>query len=337
MNGLSDSGRRRLKHQEVERIRLIRGGSMLLFITDRCPVGCEHCSVDSRGSSPTISDFDLFEEIVEWMCGQPQIKVVGISGGEPFAERRGLSLASQRFALAGKRLVIFTSGVWARTARTPHWIREVLSDCSCVYLSTDAFHARMVEDSHLVRAAQAVAAAGAWLVVQILDHGDAVERVERLLHEAFGEAWPSWAEVNLILPLTSGRGASIFKRTAHVTGQNFGPCSLARSPMIRYDGVVTACCNENVIMGQGPQRLRQRARSRDEIGTAIQVFHDDQLLRVIGDAGLGVLTEHPRLNDLALQRFTTNCELCWKVMARMPNRDEPDRLVSAISALQTDA
>jgi Radical SAM superfamily len=336
MNGLNDAEGRQLTHREIEGIRHVRGASMLLFITDRCPVGCEHCSVDSRSGSPTISDFDLFEQIVGWMCGQPQIKVVGISGGEPFAERRGLSLASQYFMLAGKRLVIFTSGVWA-SARTPPWIREVLSSCSCVYLSTDAFHVRIVKDSHIVRAAQAVVSAGAWLVVQALNHEGTVERVERVLHEAFGVAWRSCAELNLIEPLVNGRGARIFARVAHVPGWNFGPCSLARSPIVRYDGVVTACCNESVIMGGGPQRLRQHAYSGDEIGTAIQAFHDDQLLRVIGDVGLGVLAEHPRLSDLGSKRFATNCGLCWRVMARMPNRDEPDRLVSAINALQPDA
>jgi organic radical activating enzyme len=335
MNGLNTSQPHRLTHQQIELIRHTRGGSMLLFITDRCPVGCMHCSVDSRVGSPTINDFNLFEDIVEWICDQPQIKVVGISGGEPFVERRGLSLASQRFTSADKRVVIFTSGVWAR-APTPYWIRDVLSVCSCVYLSTDFFHARTVDDSQVVRAAQAVAAAGAWLVVQILDQVETVERVERLLREAFGEAWRSQAEVNLIAPLANGRGADIFNPIARVTGQNFGSCSLVRSPMVRYDGLVTACCNESVIMGQGPERLRKRTHSRHEIGTAVQAFHDDQLLCVIGNAGLGVLTEHPRLNDLAQQRFTNNCELCWKVLARMPDRDEPDRLVSAISALQTD-
>ena len=58
----------RLGWQEIEDIRNERGRSTLLFITDRCPVGCAHCSVDSRRDSPTITDFELFGEIVEWLA-----------------------------------------------------------------------------------------------------------------------------------------------------------------------------------------------------------------------------------------------------------------------------
>lgn len=327
---------RTLTHSEIEQIRRTRGRSMLLFITDRCPVGCEHCSVDSRRDSPTIRDFDLFGNIVDWMCTQPDIEVVGISGGEPFVERRGLTLASCRLTDAGKRQVIFTSGVWATSSTPPRWISDVLARCSCVYLSTDAFHARTVADDHFVRAAQMIVAAGAWIVVQVLDHGRTLERAERLLCDAFGETWAEFAELNVIVPLTNGRGANIFNRTARLPGHTFGPCSLVRSPMVRYDGLVTGCCNESVIKNLGPSRLRQRVASTAELSAAVQSFHADSLLRVIGGAGLGVLTEHPRFADLAEQQFTSNCQICWKMLDRVPHEDEPDRLIHAISALQTE-
>src|SRR5688500_5951792 len=96
----------KLTHADIENIRSNRGRSMLLFITDRCPVGCLHCSVDSRRDSPTISDFALFEEILSWICENPELEVVGISGGEPFVERRGLTMASQVLADSGKQQVI---------------------------------------------------------------------------------------------------------------------------------------------------------------------------------------------------------------------------------------
>ena len=109
----------RLGWHEIEEIRHTRGRSTLLFITDRCPVGCAHCSVDSRRDSATITDFALFSEILDWLCGQPELEVVGISGGEPFVERRGLTLAVEHLAGAGKRVVIYTSGLWGRRPLPP--------------------------------------------------------------------------------------------------------------------------------------------------------------------------------------------------------------------------
>jgi organic radical activating enzyme len=323
-----------LTHSEIDGLRRTRGRSMLLFITDRCPVGCAHCSVDSRADSPMITDFDLFEQIVDWLAGLPQIEVVGISGGEPFVERRGLTLATRRLAAAGKGLVVFTSGIWAAPVKVPSWVCEILDSCASVYLSTDAFHGQAIDDDCLIRAARTIAESGAWIVLQVLDRGAARDQAVDRLTRAFGARWDQHAEINLVTPLLNGRGAEVFTRLVRAEGRAFGPCSLVRSPMIRYDGQVSGCCNESVIMGVGPSRLRRRARSGAEIGAVVEQFHTDSLLRVIGDVGLGVLTEHPRFEELANQRFSTNCELCWKVLERMP--EGSDRLVDAIAALELE-
>ena len=326
----------RLTHREVERLRRERGRSILLFVTDRCPVGCKHCSVDSRPDSPTIQDFALFEEIVDWIAADSGFDVVGISGGEPFVERRGLSLACRRLRAAGKRIVVFTSGIWARQERVPRWIEEVLDGCASIYLSTDAFHGSEITDAEFVRAVRTIVPAGPWLVVQGLNDADTAARITRLLTEALGEDWRQSAEVNLTAPLASGRGASIFSHEPLTPGADFGPCTLVRNPMVRYDGVVSACCNESVIMGFGPARLRRRAGSSRDLADAVGAFHADPLLRVIGETGFGGLTQHPQLRDLAERKFGMNCELCWKALARMPDAGRPDRLVAAMAALQME-
>src|SRR3954454_21603408 len=122
----------RLGWREIEDIRHQRGRSTLLFITDRCPVGCAHCSVDSRRDSPTITDFVLFEELVEWLCAQP-LEVVGISGGEPFVGRRGRSHAARRVTEAGNSLVVSTSGMWSKRPAPPAWIASVIESCTTVF------------------------------------------------------------------------------------------------------------------------------------------------------------------------------------------------------------
>ena len=210
-----------LKHNELEKIRHIRGRSILLFITDRCPVGCAHCSVDSRRDSPTISDFNLFSDIVDWICSQQDIEVVAFLGENLFVERRGLMLASSQFSDASKRLVIFTSGVWATGAKTPSWINDVLSRCSCVYLSTDFFHTKTVDSDNFIRAARTIAEAGVWIVVQTLHSAHTLEQVKKMLRTGFGENWDEFAEINAIKPLTNGRGATIFKPTSHSLGHTF--------------------------------------------------------------------------------------------------------------------
>jgi organic radical activating enzyme len=326
----------KLRQSDIERVRSTRGRSALLFITDRCPVGCAHCSVDSRRDSRTITDYALFEEILAWLCAEPSLEVVGISGGEPFVERRGLTLASRRLSEAGKLQVIYTSGVWAAAQAPPAWIIEVLGRCSCVYLSTDAFHAMRLSEERYVRAARAVAAAGAWIVVQVIGRDQMVEQAERLLRVAFGPGFTDFCELKITPPVTRGRGSQVFTTAEPIPGHAYGPCSLALSPVVRYDGLVTGCCNESVVMDMGPARLRRRAGTSAEVAMAVTGFHADPLLRAIGTAGLGALTSHPRFADLAEARFSDKCQLCWKMFARSPQAPEPDRLLETINMLSAD-
>jgi len=320
----------RLTARRIEKIRTVRGASTLLFITDRCPVGCAHCSVDSRRDSPTVSDYPLFEQIVDWLCTQPGLQVVGVSGGEPFVERRGLSLVARRVHEAGRRLVIYTSGTWAVGSAPPPWIQRVLDVTSTVYLSTDAFHAAGVPDGRYVRAARAIAASDAWIVVQVIDQDGMVERARHLLELAFGSRFDEYAEIRPTRALTAGRGEQVFIRKAQARGADFGRCTMVASPMVRYDGVVTACCNESVIMGHGPRSLRASATTASGFDAAFEGFHDDPFLHAIEHVGVGPLTAHPRFADLADQRFASICDVCWKMLGRTEADESPDRLLEAL-------
>jgi organic radical activating enzyme len=321
----------RLTHRAIETLRRAPGRAITLFITDRCQVGCDHCSVDSRADSPTIADFELFEQILNWTAAQPELEVVTITGGEPFVERRGLALTTQRLGAAGKVLVVSTSGVWAAGARVPAWIHDVLARCDCVYLSTDAYHAAAIDDAVLVNAAREIAAAEAWLVLQVLDNASAREQAADLLNRAFGGRWDQHAEINMIPPLRQGRGLTVIQPSAPVEGRSFGPCPLVHAPVIRYDGRISGCGNDDVIMGSGPARLRRCASAAVELDDAIATLRADPLLRVIGDSGFEALTRHPKLRELADQTFSSNCELCWKALERMPDGSDPE--LDALAAL----
>jgi hypothetical protein len=321
----------RLTHRAMEALRRERGRAITLFVTDRCQVGCAHCSVDSRADSPTISDFELFGRILEWVAAQPELELVSITGGEPFVERRGLALATRRLGAAGKVLAVYTSGVWANGARIPPWIHDVLARCDCVYLSTDAHHAANIEEDCLVNAAREIAAAEAWLVLQILEHDGARERAAELLNLAFGGRWDQHAEINVVPPVRHGRGSTLIQPSTPVEGRSYGPCPLVCSPVLRYDGAISACGNDAVIMGSGPKRLRRNFASVAELGKAVADLRNDSLLRVIGTTGFAALTRHSNLRELGEQRFSSNCELCWKALDRMPDGSDPE--LDALAAL----
>jgi organic radical activating enzyme len=327
---------RPLKKEEFLKKRFAHGRALGLFITDRCPVGCLHCSVDSRSDSPRITDYNLFEQLVDAMCNQTNVELVGITGGEPFIERRGLTLAVHRFDEAQKHIVLFTSGVWARPGRQPKWIEQILPLASCVILSTDGFHARTVGEAQFVAAARAIQGASVPLIVQLLESPEEIAEVERLLEVALGAAWREYAELSLIRGLPWGRGASFFRPPdPHLAADMGAACRLLAGPMVRYDGRITACCNEAVLMGHGPARLRRRATSGKEAIEALQAIRSDSLLRAMAKVPVGALTAHPRYAHLADQKVHGLCDLCWRMQdaTTEPLGQDDDQVLALLPTL----
>lgn len=317
---------------DVAHDRSVPGRSAGLFLTDRCPVGCGHCSVDSRPDSPTVEDYDLLAEIVHALCDRPGLRSVGITGGEPFIERRALAYAVNELTDAGKAVVLFTSGVWARH-RAPAWVRDVLRRSACVFLSTDAFHGAAISDDAFVCAARTIAEEAGGLVVQVLNTTDMVDAAVRLLETALGAEWQEHAELSRVRPLPYGRGAALFAIAEAQPATSFGCCRLVETPLVRYDGIVSACCNEQVIAGHGPDRLRQRCATAAEINSAIDGFLNDPVLRTLGNLGAGALTLHPAYQHLQGRSFSSLCELCWSLQASSPSADS-DGLLNAMALLQ---
>ena len=55
--------------------------------------------------------------------------------------------------------------------------------------------------------------------------------------------------------------------------------------MVRFDGRVTACCNEDVVTGHGPAALHAAARSQQELHDVFAALDDDRYLAAVAGPG----------------------------------------------------
>ena len=321
---------------ELEETRRTPGRSCLVFLTDRCPVGCAHCSVDSRPDSPRITDHRLFGDVLSGVLSVPGLELIGVSGGEPFVERKALTHLVRECAAAGRRIVIYTSGFWA-AGGTPRWVGEVLASASAVVLSMDAFHSSAITESALDRVVDAVLAAGCSLIVQTVDVPGSREPARR-----FAERWADAApggtiELNLVPPLSTGRGRVAFAGLPPLPRRalsDWGKCGLLTAPVVRYDGLVVACCNEAVLMGAGPERLRRRCRTGAEVAEAITALRTDSLLECLRTAGTASLAQLPWAEAGRDASYGSICEACWELHALFEEAgDGGRRTVRAVNAL----
>jgi hypothetical protein len=303
---------RTLTVAELTALRRIPGRSALLYLTDRCPIGCAHCSVAARRGGPPVAGWPQFAALVAALGQVRGLDLVGLSGGEPFAERRGLCLAVERLTEAGKLVVPYTSGYWGTSDDVPGWITTVIRRSSCVVLSTDKYHAARIPGRAVIAAARAIAAAGRPIACQVIDEPAQLDAAAGLLAQALGERWTDQAELVPIPLLPAGRAAGLPEAAASRPAEAVrGRCLLARSPVIRYDGRVTACCNETVITGGGPRHLHRRAVGAD-LAAALGGLAADAYLTVISSLGIGALTALPGYQAAAGSGHI--CRACWQLI-----------------------
>lgn len=314
----------------ADQIRSRPGQAVLLYLTDRCPVGCAHCSVSALPRAPRPG-LALVGQLVDGLCQLDRIRLAGISGGEPFTERRALELATAKLAAAGKQLVLYTSGNWGRDDGTvPAWTRKVLARASCVVLSTDSYHAARIPELRYLAALRATAEAGTWIAVQVIGTPAQLAEAERQLAAALGASWPDRAEIRATALLPRGRAARLH-RDPRRPGYVNGPCFLARTPVVRYDGRITACCNEDVVTGGGPAALHARADGAGELRAALGALAADPFLAVVAAAGPGALTRLPRYRGLGEQAHPDICSACWALLGRGADSDPAVRAIGLLA------
>lgn len=319
----------RLELQTLEAMRHSWGKAILVSITDRCPVGCDHCSVDSRPESPTIRDVELFNSLVKALAQERTIETVGISGGEPFVERRALAETTECLAAANKFTAVYTSGYWAKApGKVSSTISRTLTAVDTVVLSTDAFHAQRLRDDTFLAAMHHVVQHDGWLIIQAIDTPAVRTRVDRLLDSAFGSDHDKYAEVNYISLLPYGRAAKLLHDSRpRLTASELGACLIARAPVLRYNGDLLACCGEQVVAGQGPESMRRSVRTQGDLREALLEFLDDSHLRGMSDLGAEVLTALPATQHLQDRHFHDICEFCWVSRAAVQQDPNSERLL----------
>jgi hypothetical protein len=198
----------------------------------------------------------------------------------------------------------------------------------------DAFHSATIDGDRFVAALRAAADNGASAVVQVLDRPDDVAQVEDLLVRAFGAGWSAYADLNRLVPLPYGRGASVFARPAPLPARSLGSCRVAATPVVRYDGAVTACCNEELIVGHRPDRLRERHSTGTDVVDALERIWADPFLRLLNASGTAALTAYPRYADLADQSCRGICDFCRHAQQRTPALGEDtDRVLAGLAGL----
>ena len=297
---------------DFEQRRWQPGLMMGLILTDRCPVGCNHCSVSALMDDAGPDCNPEFEQHVAQLAALDGLEVVFITGGDPFVHLDELERSVAGLAGAGKRVVLHTSGYWGDDAAIAPRARALLARVDTLVLGVDLYHRIGVTDGALAAAIRMARAAGCWIVTQVIvgaQQPDHRGYAERILEAALGPDWERHAEIAENPPLDSGRAARL-KRFAKAP-RAAGRCELVNRPMLRFDGELTACCNEAVLQGAGPAGLRRAVAEDVEDGLA--QLAGDPLVRLVHRLPTGAAYELvAQVAGVPAEPVSGTCDACWR-------------------------
>jgi hypothetical protein len=149
---------------------------------------------------------------------------------------------------------------------------------------------------------------GKALIQMVVD--DRSDEIEHALIAHFGVRYQEYIEIKR-MPLASKGRAENWETTAQNTALTW--CGYLNSPVVRYDGGVLACCNENVIRRIGPQRLRVECQSAEDVTRALEKHLSDPLNRTIAALGPAFAARHSQFGCTSIEANEPICTACWKM------------------------
>lgn len=313
MSTTQDLADKRFKQADFDERRWVPGKMMGIVLTDRCPVGCAHCSVSALMDDAGPDGSSRFATHVEQLAALPQAEVVFITGGDPFVHLDELEAAVGALVAAAKRVVVHTSGYWGADELVVERARAVLARVSTLVLGVDLYHRKGVRDDALIGAMRMAHCEGCWVVAQVivgLNQPDHRAYAVAMLEAALGAEWRAHAEIDENPPLDHGRAAKIerFKQAPRAAGR----CDVVNRRMLCFDGEVTACCNEGVLQGSGPAGLRRTVGDAG-VEEALTRLAADPLVRLVHDLPTGAAYELvSSVAGVEPEPVAGTCDACWR-------------------------
>ena len=201
----------------------------------------------------------------------------------------------------------------------------------------DLYHRESIPDETIIDAATDIFESSASLVFQVLvgDGNDSenalyTESLIRRIEDNLGRTFVHVEEIPFLSVGRADQGIEKSK-SGHVGNFSFAGCSLANGPVVRMDGEVSPCCNEDLMSKFNQSGSRFTAKS---IGEAVDDLTNDYALNMIRDVSPLALAEFFEANQKKPQR--TICEACIFVRRAAEKLDceERERIKNAAKVVQ---
>jgi hypothetical protein len=181
-------------------------------------------------------------------------EVLLLTGGEPLTRPELVIEAARTARAAGTRTAVLSGAFFARREPDSPLLRRIARAVDHFSLSLDVFHEREVPRANVFGALRVLLRLGVATSLHIVGAEPYLAEITREVGATFGADVPM-----LVSPVRPVGRAATWLGSAVPSGANGGavePCAMAAWPVIAVDGVITACCNQDVVDGRArPEHL----------------------------------------------------------------------------------
>jgi organic radical activating enzyme len=271
-----------------------------LLLTYHCQASCAHCIL--RAGPDRHEEVNL-EEARDWIrqiaaYRDGYVRVLSLTGGEPFSNRTRLRTTVEYAAGFGLRISVTSNAFWATTAEKALRTLRSLPGISFLSLSTDAYHQEYVPFENVRNALRAAAEWDIPTYVTVITDNRSDPAFQRVQAELLELTAPENVRTGLTFPV--GRAADMKEGLHHVLAAEPCPevCQAASSPCIFPDGRVYGCIGPLFELGEHQPLFLGNARDhsvaeifdRSEANAvlhALRLWGPAWLIAQMREAGLG--------------------------------------------------
>lgn len=291
-----------------------------LIMTLRCQVTCPHCIVQAgphRKEEMRVEDArDWIQQIAHYR--DDIIKVIALTGGEPFYNLESLRAISDLAAVSGRLVSVVTNAFWASTPKGALGVLRTLPSIKMISVSTDIYHQIAIPLEWVKNAVDAATACGMAYSVSVCTENEQEPGYLEILRRVQEFAPKELIMTAIALPVgraQSNLGRDRYDATADVP---ISACATGSSPAIFPDGRVIGCIGPVIDLPSGHPiylgNLRETSLhdilDRAQTNTilhALRAWGPRKLIPMIRDAGLGDHLPNWYIRDSV-------CDACYKLM-----------------------
>ncbi len=291
-----------------------------LIVTYKCQVACPHCIIEAgpdRKEETRLDDaFNWINQIANYRNGF--IKVLSLTGGEPFYDIKKLAALSSFGEEKGLIVSAVTNAFWASTPQKAVDVLESLPSIKMLAISADVYHQKNIPFERVKNAVNAAEKLDVPFQIGVCTENQNDNEYKSMVEELEQIVQADKIKTAIVFPV--GRALNI-RDPKYVTSDEppVSACSAGSAPIIFPNGNILGCIGPVIdiksahplLLGNLHEMSLEEILDKSEINTiyhAIRIWGPKKLISMANDAGLAKHLSSKYIKDSV-------CHACYSLMA----------------------